>query len=161
MRFNYLNKKKNILVAAALITANSGIAQDATATTGAPQSSGSNLLATLLIVTAIVLAFVIWGMGQALVALIKQLMEKNKKESKLLSIVLLIGFSLLSQISFAQQTAPTDVVKSVPNYGGLTANEYYSFVGVIGIEIVAILFLTFFIRRIYIQIITIKIDETK
>ncbi|UEG50090.1 c-type cytochrome [Ferruginibacter lapsinanis] len=153
MHFNYLNKKKNILVALALIAANSTMAQDATTTTTSATSTGSNLLATLLIVTAIVLAFVIWGMGQALIALTKQLMDRSKKESKLLSVVLLLGFTLLSQLSFAQQApAVADVVKEVPNYGGLTAHEYYSFVTVIGIEIAAILFLTFFIRRIYVEL---------
>ncbi|MBK6635680.1 MAG: hypothetical protein IPG38_16560 [Chitinophagaceae bacterium] len=43
-----------------------------------PVTSGYNQLAVLLMIMIIVLAFVIWGMGQVLTALGKQLIHKNK-----------------------------------------------------------------------------------
>jgi hypothetical protein len=55
-----------------------------TAPAATPQGTGeqSNLLAILLIITSIVLAFVIWGMGQALIAISKQVLLKNKTSVK-------------------------------------------------------------------------------
>ncbi|MGG9972573.1 cbb3-type cytochrome c oxidase N-terminal domain-containing protein [Ferruginibacter sp. SUN002] len=151
MLLNYFKNKKNILTTLGIIVATGCMAQDA-ATTTKVADSGSNLLVTLLVITAIILAFVIWGMGQTLIALIKQLTEKNKNASKVLSIVLLVVFSFSTQISFAQTAAAVEEAKAVPNYGGLTAHEYYSFVAVIGIEIAAVLFLAFFIRRILVEL---------
>jgi cytochrome c oxidase cbb3-type subunit 3 len=97
-----------------------------------------------------VLAFVIWGMGQTLIALTKHLAEKNKNATKVLAIILLGILTFSSNASFAQ-TEVKEVV-AAPNYGGLTANEYYSFVAVIGIEIAAIFFMAFFIRRIFVEL---------
>ncbi len=114
-----------------------------------PAELGYNQLAILLIILIVVLAFVIWGMGQVLTALGKQLVDKSKSSNKILNIVLLVGFSLLSQVSIAQDAAATMVAEAALNYGGLTAAAYYSFLTVIGIELVVILFLAFSIRRMY------------
>jgi len=145
-------KKKILPIAACPFIAGSTFAQE-TAPAATPQGAGeqSNLLAILLIITSIVLAFVIWGMGQALIAISKQVLLKNKTTGKTLSITMLIGFSLLTQLSFAQTAAGTavDAVKETSNYGGLSANNFWAFVGVIIIEVVAIIFLAFSIKRIY------------
>lgn len=119
-------------------------------------TSGYNQLAVLLTILIIVLAFVIWGMGQVLTALGKQLLDKNKNATKILSVVLLAGFSMLSQISFAQDAAAT-VVKEIPNYGGLTSTAYYVFLTVFGIELVVILFLAFSISRMYTELVPQKV----
>lgn len=142
-------KKKLLPVAAGLLIAGSSFAQG-TSQAAAPQAAEkNNLLAILLIVTAIVLAFVIWGMGQALVAISRQVMLKNKNAAK--TLFLLVGLSLLSQFGFAQTTADaaTEAATAAPNYGGLSANNFWAFVGVITIEVAAILFLAFSIKRIY------------
>jgi cytochrome c oxidase cbb3-type subunit 3 len=68
-----------------------------------------------------------------------------------LSVVLLAGFSLLSQVSFAQDAA-TAAVKEVPNYGGLTSTSYYFFLTVLATEVIVILFLAFSIRRMYTEL---------
>jgi cytochrome c oxidase cbb3-type subunit III len=117
-----------------------------------PAASGYNQLAILLMILIVVLAFVIWGMGQVLTALGKQLVDKDKAAAKLLSIVLLAGSSLLSQVSFAQDTVKSAVATQLPNYGGLTSSAYYMFLTVIGMELVVILFLAFSIRRMYIEL---------
>lgn len=126
----------------------------AAANSGQP---GTNQLAILLMILIVVLAFVIWGMGQVLTALGKQLVDKSKPSDKVLSIVLLLGFSLFSQISLAQDAVTTAVTESAPNYGGLTAAAYYSFLTVIGMELIVILFLAFSIRRMYSELLPEKI----
>lgn len=151
MHFTFLKNKKNILAVVGMMATVSCMAQDATTSTK-PADSGNNLLSTLLIITAIVLAFVIWGMGQTLIALVKQLSEKNKIANKVLLILLMAIFLFSSHGTFAQTTPAAEVIKASPNYGGLTANEYYSFVAVIGIEIAAILFMAFFIKRILVEL---------
>lgn len=139
-----------------LLTVNVMFAQSAPAATK-PAETGYNQLAILLMILIIVLAFVIWGMGQVLTALGKQLVDKSKAGGKVLSVVLLIGFSLLSQLSFAQDAATTVVVEPAPNYGGLTAAAYYSFLTVIGMELIVILFLAFSIRRMYSELLPEKV----
>ena len=150
MYFIQLIKKKILAVAVCIFTAGTALAQG-TAQVTTPQAEKSNLLAILLIVTAIVLAFVIWGMGQALIAISRQVMLKNKAGGKAWSVIMLVGFSLLCQLSFAQSAAGTAVggIKETANYGGLSANNFWAFVGVIIIEFTAIMFLAFSIKRIY------------
>lgn len=145
-------KNKFAIIAIALLASLSVTAQNAGVAAEQIVTSQKNQLATLLVVTTIVFAFVIWGLGQVLIAFSKQMMEKNKNNSNLLSVSLLIGLTLLSQISFAQGTAPVETVKVIPNYGGLTAMEFYLMATVIVVEIAAILFLTFSIRRIYTEL---------
>ena len=116
-------------------------------------TSGSNLLATLLIITAVVLLFVIYGMGQALIALSRQLLDKNKTVSKIATLSLLMIFSLISRPVLAQDAVTEAVVNVVPNYGGLSAKTFYFLVAVIATEAIAILFLFFSIKRIYAELI--------
>lgn len=156
MHFVHFIKKKTIAAAAGIFFISIAMAQDTTPATSAAKE-GSNLLAILLITTALVLAFVIWGMGQALIAISRQVMEKNKTAGSRLSILLLIGFSLLSQISNAQNTAAAAAIEQSPNYGGLSSNNFYAFVGVIIIEIAAIFFLAFSINRIYQELLPEKV----
>jgi hypothetical protein len=104
MNLFQLIKKKIILIALLLPTAIGAAAQDAAQ--AAPKAAeSSNLLAMLLVIIAVVLAFIIAGMGQALIGVSRLALDKHKNSGKALGIVLLIGFSLLSQISFAQGTA--------------------------------------------------------
>ena len=118
MRFLKSVKYKIVLTILSVFTASAMVAQ--TTAPAAPQvQSGYNQLATLLVVMIAVLAFVIWGMGRVLTALGRQLVDKSQAAKNVLPVVLLAGFSLLSQVSFAQDAAAT-AVQQVPNYGGLT-----------------------------------------
>ena len=143
-------KYKTVLTLLFLFTVSIMMAQTTAPAATQPVQSGSNQLATLLMIMIVVLAFVIWGMGQVLTALGRQLVEKNKA-SKMLSVMMMLGLSLLSQVTFAQNAANA-VVKEVPNYGGLTATTYYLFLTVLGMEVIVIFFLAFSIRRMYVEL---------
>lgn len=114
----------------------------------ATKTDGNNLLAILLTVVVIVLAFIIWGMGQALISISRLALDKQKNTAKILAAILVTVFSFSLQNSSAQD-AVTEAIKAEPNYGGLSANNFYAFVGVIVIEIAAIMFLAFNIRSVY------------
>ncbi|MEP7254461.1 MAG: cbb3-type cytochrome c oxidase N-terminal domain-containing protein [Ferruginibacter sp.] len=150
-------KNKITLTALALIACTAIAAQTTDPVATKTESTGYNQLAILLMIMIIVLAFVIWGMGQVLTALGKQLVDKNKNASKLMTVVLFAGFSLLSQVSFAQDASATKVIQEIPNYGGLSQSAYYMFLTVIGMEVVVILFLAFSIRRMYTELLPEKV----
>ncbi|MEO7045605.1 MAG: cbb3-type cytochrome c oxidase N-terminal domain-containing protein, partial [Ferruginibacter sp.] len=152
-------KNKILLTVMAMCTC-AGLAAQDTKAAAATSVSGYNQLATLMVIMIVVLAFIIWGMGQVLTAVGRQLLDKDKKEKKLLSVLLLIGFSLLSQVSFAQDAA-TAVVQTVPNYGGLSKMTFYIFITVLSTEVVIILFLSFSISRMYNELMPKKVKPVK
>ncbi|MBL0183422.1 MAG: hypothetical protein IPP96_14475 [Chitinophagaceae bacterium] len=161
MNFSRSIINKIVFTVLALFAATWVTAQTTTPATGQPvTTSGYNQLAILLVVMIVVLAFVIWGMGQVLTAFGRQLLEKNKNTSKTLPVVMLLGLSLLSQVSAAQDAATT-VVKEVPNYGGLSESTYYIFLTVLGMEVFVILFLAFSIRRMYTELLPEKIKTAR
>lgn len=145
----YMHKKLAVIIVF-LLFGFTMLAQDPAAPKAV--SSGNNLLATLLIITTILLSFVIWGMGQVLIALSRQLLDKNKAASKAAGTTLLVILFLFSQNLLAQVTVPPDAVKVIPNYGGLSATTFYALVIVVVTEVIAILFLFFSIRRIYTEL---------
>jgi cytochrome c oxidase cbb3-type subunit 3 len=146
---NFMHKKIAVTVFFLLISLVM-LAQTAPAPTAV--TTGSNLLEILLITTVVVLVFVIWGMGQVLIALSRQLMTKNKAISKITTLSVVLIFTLLSQNVLAQATAAEPVVKDITNYGGISANTFYLFAAVIVTEIFAVLFLFFSIRRIMVEL---------
>lgn len=146
------NHKKIAITALFILFGLPMLAQDAVA---GKETPGNNLLAILLIVTAAVLAFVIWGMGQVLITISRQLLDKNNAVSKVASLCLLLMLSMMSE-NVVAQAAITNAVEKLPNYGGLSANTFYLLVAVITTEIMAILFLVFSIRRIYTELLPAK-----
>ena len=147
----HLIKKKFILVLLVLLAVTGAMAQTTTPAAPTTVTSGYNQLATLVVVMTVVLAFVLWGLGQVLVVLSRQVMEKNKNAAKAISAVLVMVLLFASQAASAQDAAK-DAVTVVPNYGGLSATTFYMFVTVIITEVLAVLFLAFSIRRIYIEL---------
>jgi cytochrome c oxidase cbb3-type subunit III len=139
--------KKILLLITLLPVALLATAQQAVQNT-VTKTEESNLLAIMLTVVAIVLAFIIWGMGQALISISRLALDKQKNATKAATILLLLAFSFISQNSMAQD-AVAEVAKAEPNYGGLSANNFYAFAAVIFIEITAILFLAFNIKSVY------------
>jgi cytochrome c oxidase cbb3-type subunit III len=144
-----LINKKNIASIAALFVATAVMAQDAAVTKTV--NSSYNQLAILLLIITIVLAFVIWGLGQVLIVLSRQLLDKNKSTGKTTTAIIITILLFTSQTSFANDTA-TEALKVVPNYGGLSSTSFYMFVTVLAVEVMAILFLAFSIRRIYTEL---------
>ena len=145
-------KSKIVFTLILIFTVSVITAQTTAPVSAQPVAAGYNQLAVLLIILILVLAFVIWGMGQVLTALGRQLVDKGKVANKVVSIVLLLGLSLLSQFSFAQDVAAPSVVETAPNYGGLSASAYFMFLTIIGVEVIVILFLAFSIRRMYTEL---------
>ncbi len=150
-------KNKFILAVLMLPAFTGAFAQQAGQAT-AKADQGNNQLATLLMIVIIVLAFVIWGMGQVLTVLGRQLLDKNKQAAKIFSAILLIGSSLASGTTYAQD-AVTKAVSPAPNYGGLSATAFYMFLIILGTELVVILFLALSIRRMYTELLPAKIKK--
>lgn len=153
-------KKK---IAGILILALAGlpaVAQNTANATPVKTVSGSNQLVFLLTVIAGVLAFVIWGMGTVLIQLSRQVLQKQKseKQSGISAAVMITGFLLLSQTGFAQN-ASAETVQEIPNYGGLSATGFWMFAGVIGMEVIAIAFLMFMIKRIQAELLPEKVNK--
>ena len=143
---NFIHKKITVTVLFLLISFTM-VAQDAAA--AKPVTLGTNLLALLLVITIVLLAFVIWALGQVLIALSRQLLEKDKPVIKVAAIAVVLLLSMLSQTVLAQTTAAVDEAATVvSNYGGLSANTFYFLAAVVFTEIFAITFLYFSIRRI-------------
>ena len=147
---NCMNKKK-IATAFFLLIGYTLFAQTSPAASSAV-TAGSNMLEILLIITAFVLLFVIWGMGQVLVALSRQLLDKTSEASKGAVLSVLVILSLLSENAQAQTVAVDAAANVIPNYGGISANTFYLLLSVITTEIFAILFLFFSIRRIFVEL---------
>ncbi len=147
---NCMNKKK-IVTAFFLLIGYTLVAQTSPAAPSAVPA-GSNMLEILLIITAFVLLFVIWGMGQVLVALSRQLLDKTNEASKSAVLSVLVILCLLSENVQAQTVAVDAAAKVIPNYGGISANTFYLLLSVITTEIFAILFLFFSIRRIFVEL---------
>jgi cytochrome c oxidase cbb3-type subunit 3 len=138
--------KKPLLTALLLAAALGSQCQEATQAAPAPEQGG-NLLATLMIITMIVLAIIIWGMGQALVGISKLALDKYRNETKIIALLLFSGLSMYSNSAYAQQTEAAAAYAA--NYGGISANTFYALAGVLMVEVLAIIFLAFSIRRVY------------
>jgi len=138
-----------------VLAGNAVLAQDAAGTTQNVTSS-NNMLETMMIVVCIVLAFVIWGMGQVLLTIGRQALDKNKQQGKLPAVIMLIGFSFLSLITNAQN-ATAEKVNIVPNYGGMSSTAFWMLATVIFTEVIVIAFIMFSIRRIQAELIEQKL----
>lgn len=122
--------------------------------------SSSNLLAYTMIAVALILAFVIWGLGSVLLVLIRQVLDKQKNAGAgVLTLLFLIGFSFISINSNAEDTIEANVTE-VANYGGLDGTSFWILVATIGTEIVTILFMLFFIKRIQQEMMPAKLVAT-
>jgi len=108
-------------------------------------SSGNSYAQVLMIVIAFLLAFVIWGLSRVLTEYARKTLEKNKETPKIVPIILLVAFSLLSYTLEAQD--PTvETVTALPNYGGLSPLNFWLLVSVISTEIIVIAVLLFLIK---------------
>lgn len=140
-------KRKAAVLSALLTITFATYAQDAAA-----NASGTsiNWLEILLIATAIVLVFVIWGMGQVVLILGKKLHEKHKASLTKAATVIIGLFAYAN--TQAQDAAAADATAKVvetANYGGLSSLEFWSLASVIIVEALVIILLAFLGRRMY------------
>jgi cytochrome c oxidase cbb3-type subunit 3 len=117
----------------------------------APETaSTTNWLAILLVFVAVILLVVIWGLGQVLLTLNKQLLQKRKGNYAGPIAILILTLLNLSDTAQAQTAdAAAAVAEQAPNYGGLSTLEFYAITTVISLEVLVILFLAFMVRRSY------------
>lgn len=130
-----------------LLFASSAYAQETTTPAVNEVSSPNNMLAILMVIIALVLAFVIYALGQVLITLSRQVMEKNRGLSKVAPVFMLGAFSLLSFTSQAQEVATETVVKVVPNYGGLSPTAFWMLLAVVAVEVITILVIMVLVNR--------------
>jgi cytochrome c oxidase cbb3-type subunit 3 len=144
-------RKKSLVAAIGLLTTVAAMAQQNN-TAPAPES-GTNWLVVLLTTTAIVLAFIIWGMGQALIAVIKQVLLKSKANATVVALIMIGLLSLTGQTAMAEETVTASNSSGLAiDYGGISANNFYAFAAVILIEIVVIFYLAFNIKRTFAEL---------
>lgn len=149
---------KKLLAACLLLLLNNiAIAQDGTADPVKEVSSPVNMAAVTMIAVAVVLAFVIYALGQVLITLSRQVLDKEKRESNVSRILLLTGFTLLANIVHAQDTAEDAAVKIIPNYGGLSGTAFWTLATVLITEVIAILFIMSFINRMKAELMPAKV----
>lgn len=117
----------------------------------APETaSTTNWLAILMVFVAVILLVVIWGLGQVLLTLNKQLLQKRKGNyAGPIAILILTLLNLSDSVQAQTADAAVAVAEKAPNYGGLSQMEFYAIATVIALEVVVILFLAFMVRRSY------------
>ena len=148
LTFKHKTLKKTAAISAALTLTFATNAQ----TAAAPQGNNQiNWLLILLIIAAVVLLLVIWAMGQVILMLGRQLNDKKRNESKLGTLLVLLG--ILAFSGAQGQTPATETAQAaasmVSNYGGLTSLQFWALACVIFIEVIVIFFLAFMARRMY------------
>jgi cytochrome c oxidase cbb3-type subunit 3 len=116
-------------------------------------TSPTNGAEILMIIVALLLAFVIWGLGQVLQALGKQALDKTKKDNNAQPIVMLLAFLFLSVSLDAQDLNTIETVKAVPNYGGMNSTGFWVLAATIFIELVVIAWFLFLTRRLQAELI--------
>lgn len=117
-----------------------------TAPQPAPQASSMNTTEMLMLTIALVLAFVIWGMGQVLFTLGHQVMDKRKNAGKMLGWGAVMLFSLLNLTAGAQDQAVAVTAASPAGYGDLNPGAFWAILSVLGIEVIAIFYMMYNIR---------------
>lgn len=133
-----------------MLTGYAALAQDAAAAGEVKEvQSTTNMLAFTMMLVAIILAFVVYTMGQVLITLTKQVIEKHRKAKTGAATILIMVLMLATGSAHAQDAADaaTEAVKVVPNYGGMAPMAFWSLVTVIGTELLVILILLLFINR--------------
>ncbi len=155
-------------MAAAILLSHLSIAQDAANTSApaaaAPAEATQSLMQIFLILIVAVLGIVVWGMGNVIVLLSKQLVEKQEKNKKsgsvVAAILVLLGLSLLSSSTFAQG-ATTAASDTSLDLGGVTGMALYTFIAAIIVEIFAIFYLGGVIRNLHRNLFDIKPEAVK
>ena len=102
----------------------------------------ANAVVFVIVAIALVLAFVIWSLGNVLLTLTREMIRKRKA---VLPLTLLACFMITGLSSSAQDT---EKVAAAANYGGLSATTFWILMVVLFIEIATIAFLVFMIQRV-------------
>lgn len=136
---------KHLLMLLLLLPASAAVtAQTAAGTSSAvPPSVWSNPLALAMLAIIMVLLLVIALLANVVLGTAEWFFKKDTGSSTAKAIALLVTLSVPA-LSFAQDTATT--VAASANYGGLSSTTFFLLLAVIGVELVVILVLSFFVR---------------
>jgi len=111
------------------------------------QPEPTNFLLFFLVAVAVILLFVIWGLGNIMLSYAKQISEKEKPASAGgQSLPMILAALLSSSISFAQDAAAPVAIQT---YGGVSATTFYLLTAVIITEFIVIFFLGLQIHRLH------------
>ena len=125
-----------------LLFHNMGFAEPAPGAGG--EITGPNFLVYFMAGIAIILLFVIWGLGNILLAYARKLADKEKAKSSIATPIVVLSLLLLSGNDLHAETPLLAV-----NYGGLSATTFYMLAGVITIEFLVIFSLVLQIRNFH------------
>lgn len=117
-------------------------AQTEASGTAAKEALPVNFPVFILITIAVLLAFVIWGLGYVLNELGSQVLKK----SKVIKAIFFIGFLSIGSAAFAQE-APAEIVAGPTSIAGISPFAFWIIIIVIGIELAAILFMLFMVNQ--------------
>lgn len=132
-----------------MLSGYAALAQDAAGAQVKEVQSSTNMLSFTMMLVAVVLGFVIYTMGQVLITLTRQVLEKQKaaKGAAILFLITLLSFASGNVHAQDAADAANEAVKVVPNYGGLAPTAFWALVTVIATEVLVILVLLLFINR--------------
>jgi cytochrome c oxidase cbb3-type subunit 3 len=155
------NKKSILILSIQLLVANS-IFAESTNTPNNVSELGNGLLQVLLLVIIAILGLVMWWMGQVIIALSKQLVEKEKKKSTgQITVLILFALCLLSSSTFAQENNAQSTFSV--EFAGINESTIYILLSGIVVEIFSIFYLAGIIKSLYKRISNepIKIESKK
>ncbi|MEO6229106.1 MAG: cbb3-type cytochrome c oxidase N-terminal domain-containing protein [Ferruginibacter sp.] len=126
-----------------------GVVTMAQSTGDAKNTDAPYNMATILMVSiALVLAFVIYGLGQVLVTLTRQAVEKKKSSGITLPVILLSILSFVSLAANANDGVTEEIGSVATNYGGMESTAFWLLASVILLEAITIGFLLLSIKRV-------------
>jgi cytochrome c oxidase cbb3-type subunit 3 len=106
--------------------------------------TGPNFLVYFMAGIAVVLLFVIWGIGNILLAYARKIADKEKTKSGFAAPIV-----FLSLLLFSANNLHAETHLLAANYGGLSATTFYMLAGVISVEFLVIFFLVLQIRKLH------------
>jgi cytochrome c oxidase cbb3-type subunit 3 len=155
------NKKSILILSIQLLVANSNFAESINNSNNVSEL-GNGLLQVLLLVIIAILGLVMWWMGQVIIALSKQLVEKEKKKSTgQITVLILFALCLLSSSTFAQENNAQSTFSV--EFAGINESTIYILLSGIVVEIFSIFYLAGIIKSLYKRISNepIKIESKK
>ena len=150
---NFITKAASS-IAAILVALSSQAQEISDVTKNAPLSN--TYAQVFIVLVALVLAFVIWGMSRILLEYARKVVEKNRKTGKILPLILMMALSFYSYSSLAQDSTIATPKVSF-NYYGLSTTAFWFVVSVIAFELVVIFFLKIHIRKFEKELFTQKV----
>lgn len=140
-----MHTPKYISLAAAMLFTMAAHAQEATA----PGKGNLSFVEIFMATVAIILAFVIWGLGNILITFARQVFEKSQSGNGSKTAAIITVLLMLSVAGYAQDAPAAASAGTAFNYGGLSATTFWLLVSVIVTEFVVIFALVFNIQRLH------------